>query len=373
MRLFNGENTINNQHTIFSWIKNKRGVVAVVVCMGLLALVGFIALTIDIGYLMVTRNQIQNVADAAALAATRKLSDIYDHLSYTQRMTYVCNPSDIVPVAQNIAGKNKAAGKYISINASDVIMGQWNTDNSTFTQTLNRPDAVKVIARRDDSANTPVTAFFAKMFGKNSFNVSAEATAALTGPKRLSPGKLPLPVGISKKWFEQAEFCNQPIKFNPTGTLEGCAGWHTYTSSPANASKLRAILTNIKNGNYSDIPETIAGVTQYIFTGGSVGSAFDDMQALFDVMRIKNDGDLDDDTDPNTWTTVVVVYDRNDCSNPGGAVTIIGFATVTIEMILPPPDKTIQARVNCEGMITNTRGGGGAYFGTMGMFPGLVK
>ena len=44
------------------------------------------------------------------------------------------------------------------------------------------------------------------------------------------PGGLPIPVGISQAWFKSAtgDYCNQNIKFHPTGSMEGCAGWHTY-------------------------------------------------------------------------------------------------------------------------------------------------
>ena len=44
-------------------------------------LVGFVALAVDIGYLMATKNELQNVADAAALAAAGKLGDIYVGIS----------------------------------------------------------------------------------------------------------------------------------------------------------------------------------------------------------------------------------------------------------------------------------------------------
>ena len=40
---------------------------------GLLTLLGFAALAIDVGYLFVVRNELQNAADAAALAGAGKL------------------------------------------------------------------------------------------------------------------------------------------------------------------------------------------------------------------------------------------------------------------------------------------------------------
>ena len=63
-------------------MKDQAGAVAVTVAILLVLLVGFAALAIDVGYLMVTRNELQNVADAAALAATRKLGIIYQNMTF---------------------------------------------------------------------------------------------------------------------------------------------------------------------------------------------------------------------------------------------------------------------------------------------------
>jgi hypothetical protein len=95
------------------------------------------------------------------------------------------------------------------------------------------------------------------------------------------------------------------------------------------------------------------------------------MQAIFDYCKTLNDGEIDQDTDPTTWTTAVVVYDSSDCTNPNKLTTIVGFATVTITDVYTAPEKTILGRVVCEN-IDEGRGGGGTY-GTLGSIPGLVQ
>lgn len=351
-------------------MKENRGAVAIIVGISLAMFLGFTALSVDIGYVMVTRNELQNIADTAALAAVRQISSIYEAMdSYDEQRAYVCDPATILPVAQDIALQNQAGGMNITVNAADVVIGRWNTEARTLTPTLNQPNAVQVTARRDGGGNGPVATFFAGVLGINTVNVSADATAALTGQGTAVPGGLPIPVAISSAWF-QPGFCDQPIKFYPTGTIEGCAGWNTYDIWPANAARLGNILDQLRNGTYQS-PEVIAGETQFVFSGGNIGSAFPEMVALFDAMKILNDGVIDADNDSNTWTTSVAVYDLSDCSNPTGRITISGFVTVIITGVTTSPANTIEARVLCE--YTAPGRGGGGNFGTWGVIPGLVE
>jgi hypothetical protein len=360
---------------LFERVKNQAGVTAVIVAICLTMLIGFTALAVDVGYMYVTKNELQNVADASALAGAGYLGSIYEPLSYDEQRAHVFSRDNIVGVAQQVALKNQAAKMNISINDADVTIGTWDGETYTLTPTaapIVGPDAVEVIARRDGSANGPITTFFAKIFGIDNVDVSADATAALTGQSTAGPGGLPFPAGISKKWFEKDEYCKHPIKFYPTGTLEGCAGWHTYDESPASANRLRTILDGLTppDGTYES-PPVQAGETEFNFTGGTVASAFDEMKALFDAMKVLNDGTLDADEDFTTWTTSVPVYDWDDCSNPHGAITIVGFATVTITEVQDAPDKIIEAQVICE--MTEAGRGGGSNYGTKGTIPGLVE
>ncbi|MDL1962787.1 MAG: Tad domain-containing protein [Deltaproteobacteria bacterium] len=362
---------------LFEQARNQAGVAAVIVAIVLSMLIGFTALAVDVGYMYVTKNELQNVADAAALAGAGYLGSIYEMKSYDEQQTHVFSRSDIVSVVQQVALKNQAAGTNIVINDADVTIGTWDCKTGTCILTATPapivgPDAVRVIARRDGSANGAILTFFARIFNINAVDVWADATAALTGQSTAGPGGLPLPVGISKKWFDKPEYCEQPIKFYPTGTLEGCAGWHTYKESPANANSLRRILEELTPPDRTyETPPVQAGETEFTFTGGTVASVFDEMQALFDAMKVLNDGILDVDEDSTTWTTSVPVYDRDDCSNPLGAITIVGFATVTITEVQGAPDKIIQAQVICE--IKEIGRGGGSNYGTKGTIPGLVE
>lgn len=363
-------------------LKDQSGVVAVVVAISMVMLLSFAALAIDIGYLYATKNELQNVADAAALAAAGKLGDIYT--TTADPLTYVCDRTNIVPSAQAVvgAGKNVAGGKNIIIRDADIYIDNLEDVKAAFpkyrfdTNDYNQPDAVRVVARRDSNANLRISTFFAGIFNINFLPVWADATAALTGQSTAGPGGLPLPVSINKEWMDTIP-CNEDLTFNPS-SADVCAAWHAYTKGNGynpNANGMRTLIDDITDFTYES-PETIAGVTQFDFSNGTISSIFthDNFQNLFDDRKVRNDGILDMDTDGETWTLTVPIYDNSTGSkpcNPSGLVTIVGFASITITGVSGPPDKIVHATVVCD-QVKPGRGGGSEY-GTMGSIAGLVE
>ncbi len=73
-------------------VSNSRGAVAILAGMTLVLLLGLASLVIDIGYGLVTRNALQNIADAASLAGTRELGRIYIPLTTTEQVSYQLKP-----------------------------------------------------------------------------------------------------------------------------------------------------------------------------------------------------------------------------------------------------------------------------------------
>ena len=52
----------------------RRGTIVPLMTFGIIGLMGFVALALDLGILMVARNQCQNVADSSAMAGARTLT-----------------------------------------------------------------------------------------------------------------------------------------------------------------------------------------------------------------------------------------------------------------------------------------------------------
>ena len=355
-------------HSGFPTARGSRqdGQAIIIVAGILMIMLAISALALDIGYLMVGRAELQNVADASALAAARRLGSIYEGLTLQAQQTYVCDPAALIQTARDIALRNKAAGSPITIVDADVTVGDWDTELHQLTPGLSRPNAVRVVARRDTSANSPVSTFFAKAFGIDGVDVTAQATAALTALSTIEPDEL-IPVGLSQQWFDSnPQFCGQPIKFYPTYADEGCAGWNTYERWPASESYLRKYI--LEDWVYSEFtPPAAETGDEFVFIGGALGDqTYTAFLNLFNYMKTR-----DDDGDPNTWTASVVVYKSAACSNPTGRIEIVGFAMATITAVLTPPAKEIRAIVACN-YVQPGRSGGGNY-GTMGSIPGLVQ
>lgn len=412
-------------------MKTQRGAVIILVAISLVVLLGFTALAIDLGYRHVVKNQLQDIADGAALAAARRLGNIYQAMSYSEQQAYDVDASGdratIVSVAQSVGSENKAGAKSdIVINASDVQIGRWEYDTRTYCDSLVsnpacpspnpttlQPDAVKVTARRDTSANGPFDTFFAKIFGINSLSVEAHAVAALTGKGTADPGELQLPVGISEDWFKNTttpgdDYCGKTIKFSPSTDPLACAGWNTFDDTPANDNKVRDILS----GPLDSSPFTDVSNTTFYYTNGDLSAnTFENLMTAFE----NNGHDTSfqyDPNDPNNiptqadqgaplydtdgvtqlryppcsggsgcsgpprysheWPTTVVVYKSSDCT-PSGPIQVAGFARVVVYDVGQPSNKTIAARIDCDFVTPQPDRGGGGEFGEKGSIPQLVE
>jgi Flp pilus assembly protein TadG len=357
-------------------LREERGVIFILFIVVLLVLLAFAALALDVGNVMVVKNELQNISDGAALAAARKLGDIYEKLPYQAQASYnVTNDADTIKdVANQVAILNKAEAAPMTIDTvNDVKIGRWDTQNKNFTENPMQPDAVWVKARKDGTLNNPVATFFARIFGMNTVDVSATAIAALTGQSTADEGGLPVPLGISRHWFDLEgvnNFCNQPIRFYPTNDPSSCAGWHVYNRyDNAPDSRLGQTITDLENKTYES-PETTAYQIQFEFTGGTMSTqTFAAMKSLFLAsLNYKTDPNL---TANDAWLAAVPVYDSSDCSNPHGAITITGFAKIVITGVLDSPVHQIDGYVVCHSYEPG-RGNGGNY-GTKGTIPGLVQ
>lgn len=160
--------------------KDNKGISAVIVAVMITALIGFAALALDIGHLMVVRGELQNAADAGALAGARVL------IIQEEDGDVIVNTNANLE-AYNAAIANNSDNDAVEINFGngndlDVRRGRWDEDTLVFYDFENDPqydsldpfynNAVKVTARRSAAYS-----IFATIFGKESFPASATAIA----------------------------------------------------------------------------------------------------------------------------------------------------------------------------------------------------
>ena len=337
-------------------LMNSKGTITVMVAGCLTALIGLSALAIDGGFAFITRNQLQNIGDAAALAGGRKLGKIYEGLSQSAQQTYTLNSTDraaIITYMNAVAMQNTASGIAIPISddSNVVQIGHWN--GTTFTATSSHPDAVHVTARRDSIANGSLSTLLAGIIGVSQLSVSASSTAAMTALNNLGAGQLGCPVGVPKGYAGQSTGCVDLV-FSGTGS---CASWHTYFETPASANKLKTILNALTANTYS-IPTAKIG-DKFNFSGGQLQSAFSNLQSLYNS---KKDAQ-------GKWKTWIVIYDKPNCSDQAsGAISIVGFTPATITSVNA---STVSATVNCN--VVQSGAGSGGQFGALGSVPSLVE
>ena len=345
-------------------LDNEHGAVAAMTAIFLVVLLAVAAAAIDIGHALVAKNELQNTADAAALAGTRSLGLMYESMTPAEQQVYTLAGGDqatIVAAVQTTAVANSAAGVPITINAADIAIGTWNPTTRIHTPTVNQPKAVRVWARRDSSANGAISTFLAGVVGLTSVSVSAVATADMTAVGQTAPGQLDVPFAISEYYFTQFG-CGDSIKFYPNDrTPQACSAWHTFDQSPANANTLRTIIDGMTNGTYQS-PATTPG-DSLNFTNGNVASAFPNLINLYNAKKDAN----------GNWDVFVPVYQSPDCTPPNGAIPIIGYAEARITNVQGAPNFLISATILCNIFEGNTTGGGPPYGPVLSTIPGLVE
>jgi uncharacterized membrane protein len=167
--------------------RKRQGSILVLAALLLVAMAAMIAFAIDVGYLQVARTELQQSADAAALAAAAELID-------DEALGGAADLTEETALARSKAAEYAAYNKVCSLGPSvdqnagnstsgDVVVG-YLADPSDRTASMDfsdddRANAVQVRVRRATGMNGEVHLFWGKIFGKNSQGVSATATAAL--------------------------------------------------------------------------------------------------------------------------------------------------------------------------------------------------
>lgn len=159
---------------------SRRGSIVVLAAFLMVGMMGLLAFAIDLGVLYVAREELQRCADASATAAAWELID-EDVLTGTGPNPLASNNARIR--AEEYAALNKVLLGQPALADQDVEVGylaSFTDPNATVdTASPFPPNAVRVVVRRTLEQNGEVGLFFAKLLGKSSASVQAEATAAL--------------------------------------------------------------------------------------------------------------------------------------------------------------------------------------------------
>lgn len=214
-----------------NFIKQTEGASAVIIALSIFALIGAASLTIDVGNLYTVRNELQNVADAAALAGAGQL--IQKDASGNAYRDSDLAKTTAIQVAQTqsqIQGQETVADD--GRNDLTILFGVWDiyssslslawTDLGTSVPSTSNANAIRVsVTRETGKAYGPVISLFAKIFGIPNTKVSAIATAYLGYTNEVQAGTIQVPLALPSTILQSAS--------------NGRSGWFARLFGPSEA------------------------------------------------------------------------------------------------------------------------------------------
>lgn len=178
----------------------RRGVALVAAMALLVVMLGLVAFAVDVGFVALTRTQLQAAADAAALAAASHLGKPFEEL---------------FAAGNQFAGYHTAGGKRVELNEPDMEVGIWDSRTRTFAPSASGGNAVRVTARRDATTNGEAPLFFGRIFGNWSFAMTASAVAMA------NPRDIAFVVDLSGSMNDDTEPCWATSEINNRFQVDG--------------------------------------------------------------------------------------------------------------------------------------------------------
>lgn len=249
------------------YTKHQRGTVAIIVGLALPVLIGFAGLALDLGRLYVEKTELQNAADACALAAARELT--CDTAAGACSAIYLQNAetAGLMVAQSNLHDFQGAQISNTQLSASDILFS--TNFASGYAPRLGGADVaskyVKCIGHQ-----TGIIPWFMQVLGVGSQRVESEAVATLAPGQSFCSAA---PIGICKKSGSSAPaFGYLPgewisSSFTSASNSDDLAGnfnWVDFTPNAGGNSEIRDQLANgsscdIKIGNNVQQPGTQQG------------------------------------------------------------------------------------------------------------------
>jgi uncharacterized membrane protein len=157
--------------------RKRRGTIAILAAVMMTMLLGMAAFSVDYGYILTARTDLQGAADAAVLAAVRELVPDADGSQYF--VTYLTRER-----VREYANHNINSPERFQVPDSDIEIGRFDpsTIYSGAAQTLLQDgilDTVRVTLRQDGVTNDRLPLFFARALGYREAELRVSATAVL--------------------------------------------------------------------------------------------------------------------------------------------------------------------------------------------------
>ncbi len=326
-------------------LRDEEGVALPITGFFILVGIALLALGLDLGHLFVVKNELQRIADAAALAGALRLTTPANTTKVAPA-TPDCDRA--VTAAQTLGGSNPTDAATLPQANLSIRLGTYDLSAKTFTETgCGNPATVNAVQA---TASKAVDLYVGSLItGSPTVTVAAQATA-LTG----AVGKaktLPLAVDNDKLPLAGERLV---IHLNPTPGDDGC--WHTFFEQNPASSLLR----NMIEGKV-DTPELKVG--DFIKVKEGVDDAT--LKSLKDALQQNGNP---------YWDVVLPVIPAD--SHTGWA-EVLGFAAVRLMLVdASGKDKRIELETigySNHYVAPGTLPGGPNYYGLLAGSPRLVQ
>jgi Flp pilus assembly protein TadG len=187
------------------FLNDTSGVAAIMIAFCLFAMMGVVSLAIDMGQLYTVRNELQNVADAAALAGVAQLIQNQDGKAVRNSSLAIQSAMQVAQTQSQLQGLPSLADE--DRNDLTMTIGFWDiyapsrqqswTEIGPTCLSDSNANALRVsIKRASGFAFGPVTNLFAAALGFTQSQVTATATAYLGFTSAANIGTVTIPLAI---------------------------------------------------------------------------------------------------------------------------------------------------------------------------------
>ncbi len=252
--------------------RKEKGAVAILVALSMVVLVGMVGLTLDLGKLYAAKSELQNSADACALAAARELSG-----SNSNQLTLAETAGIRAGTANNVLFQ----GAPVALNVNDSVQFSLALDGSYSTKSgLSATEALTMKYARCRVERTGIANWLIPILNILPGNsIAATQDVRAVAVATLAPSQVfscPIPVGICEGAITTA-VPGSWIKsvVGGGGGLTGSFGWVDFSPPAGGASELGSNLTSVCG--VTDLPAVGTNVVEQ----GAIASLANDWNSRF--------------------------------------------------------------------------------------------
>jgi len=215
--------------------RNRRASYLVLIALLMVVLLGSAALAIDLAVVNLAHQQLRSAVDAAALAGASNIDGTSDGMDRARASALATSSA------------NQVRGEPVTLAAGDVVFGEWNFENGSFTPSNEAPE-VNALQIRRTVPKVP-TPFAGVLMWNQSLDVDAEAVAVRPPLEPIAIADCFLPVAVPSCMVDplQSGIGGQGVlQVQLANDSNDNAGWAH--PDGANAANIRTAMQDAANG-----------------------------------------------------------------------------------------------------------------------------